>query len=370
MLDAMLPFVIDRHSRISLTKQVTDGLRRAIETGHFKAGARLPTMLEVASELSVSLDVVRTAIARLSREDLLTARRGRGIEVCPAGSRQRWQAHVLYLHWPGAISFFEAVSGETMVEELQLLRILVTPVHMNYAEINSGFPLLRFVADAGPVDMALVSGGAKEVGILLTEKEIPFIHMSAPVEPLSRLAVRHVVEERTGAMKQAAEHAARLGTRTMLILNPGGGGYGDMRRIAEAVGISVAVLEAPPDKSLGAPASVEQGGLKAMARWLESGASLPDLIFFPDDYVASGGLTALLDRGVSIPRDVQVISWANRNLGPIFPLPLTRIENDPVETGKRLAGIVVDALKKPHKKVRKAIAIGPRFIVGETTARR
>ena len=47
---------------------------------------------------------------------------------------------------------------------------------------------------------------------------------------------------------------------------------------------------------------------------------LPDVLFFVDDYIASGAMVALLHEGVRIPEDVRVASLYNKGLGPVAPL--------------------------------------------------
>ena len=82
-----LSFEIDRLSGDSLTDQVADSLRRAIVGGQYPIGSTLPTLAEMASGLCVSLNVVRRAIDRLSKEGLLAARRGVGCVVKPNGTK-------------------------------------------------------------------------------------------------------------------------------------------------------------------------------------------------------------------------------------------------------------------------------------------
>lgn len=364
----MFPFSIDRHSRISLTDQVAGGLRRAIQSGHYPTGVTLPTLDQTAQFLGVSSNVVQTAIKRLSHEGLVTARPKRGIEVCPVG-QHRWQAHVLYLHWGGASSFYEAVSSETVMNRLLARHILVTSGQLNGDEVAAKYPLISSIIHAGPINMAVLAGSAEFVGVFLAENEIPFVHLTGTVMGApSRLARRVLVEESRPALEKAVQHAAACGVRSllMMVLN-NEGDNGTMRGLAEAAGFSVRMLVAKPADKKDMPAAVQRGGLEGMARWLESGEPLPDLIYFADDYLAQGGLTALLARGIRIPEEVQVISWANRDSGPVFPKALTRVEMDPERDGEALVNLVMEALKKPDRKVSKPLLIGPEFIVGETT---
>ena len=82
-----LPFEVDRLSDDSLTDQVAGHLRRAIVGGQYPIGATLPTLAEMASCLGVSLNVVRHAIDRLSKEGLLAVRRRVGCVVKPNGAK-------------------------------------------------------------------------------------------------------------------------------------------------------------------------------------------------------------------------------------------------------------------------------------------
>ena len=86
-MESHLPFEIDRSSDTSLISQVVDGLRRAIVFGAYPIGTTLPTFREIADGLGVSMNVVRTAMKRLSGEGLVGARRGIGCVVNPEGMK-------------------------------------------------------------------------------------------------------------------------------------------------------------------------------------------------------------------------------------------------------------------------------------------
>jgi DNA-binding LacI/PurR family transcriptional regulator len=362
----MMPFQIDRHSQVSLTDQVDAGFRRAIQAGHYRVGDTLPTIEQTAGALGISANVVQTVIKRLSREGLVTARPRRGIEVCPA-AQQRWQGHVLYLHWGSSASYYEAVSSETVMSQLLARQILVTPVQLSGVEAVAGFPQLSSIIHTGPVDMAILAGSAELIGVFLAENEIPFVHLADPtMSPPSRLARRILVQDLRLVQQQAVRHAVACGVHSLMIVVHEGD-RGGMRGIAEAAGLSVRVLMATPLAGLRGTENVERGGLEAMALVLDSGEPLPDLIYFADDFVARGGLTALLERGIRIPADVQVISWSNRYSGPVFSRPLTRIEMDPVRDGQALVDLVMAGLNKLDRKVKEPVMIGPEFVVGGTT---
>ncbi len=61
--------------------QVTDHLRRAINSGEFKAGMRLPANRELAKQYGVALMTMQRALAVLREEGLLESHHGRGVFV-------------------------------------------------------------------------------------------------------------------------------------------------------------------------------------------------------------------------------------------------------------------------------------------------
>ncbi len=363
----MLPFVIDRHSRISLTDQVAGGLRRTIQSGHFGQGDTLPTIDQTAQALGVSTNVVQTAIKRLSREGVVSARPKRGIEVCPAGY-EPWLAHVVYLHWGSANSYYEAVSSEALVRHLLAKRILVTPVHLNANEAATGYLMVKSVLRSGPVQMAVIAGDAQGIGLLLAESDIPFVHFGGNVASASRLARRVLLLDTAPVVAQVVQHCQACRIRRLLTVDCHGTAASVSKRAADA-GLDVQEIEARLPEGVGLPEAMERAGLNVMEQFLASGASLPDAIYFADDYLARGGLTALLACGIHVPEQVQVITAANRGLGPVFPKPLTRVEMDPIRLGGALAELVVGALRAPGRKAKAPALLVPEFIEGETTRR-
>ena len=49
-----IPFCVGKFTGVSLTRQIADGIRSAIESGYYKAGQVLPTRKEFARALGVS----------------------------------------------------------------------------------------------------------------------------------------------------------------------------------------------------------------------------------------------------------------------------------------------------------------------------
>ena len=76
-----LSIALDRVSGSSLTVQIADAIRAAIEEGRLAAGARLPSWRDLAAQLGVARGTVRAAYERLSDEQLIVGLGAAGTRV-------------------------------------------------------------------------------------------------------------------------------------------------------------------------------------------------------------------------------------------------------------------------------------------------
>jgi GntR family transcriptional regulator len=74
---------VDRSSPLPAYFQVAEDLRRRIAKGEWGIGARITPEVELAREYGVSRVTVRQALAELTKDDLVEARRGSGTYVRP-----------------------------------------------------------------------------------------------------------------------------------------------------------------------------------------------------------------------------------------------------------------------------------------------
>ena len=71
----------------TLSRQITDGVRRAIASGELPIGAQLPSVRGLAQQLTINPNTVAKAYAELTSEGWLDSRQGLGLFV--AVPRQR-----------------------------------------------------------------------------------------------------------------------------------------------------------------------------------------------------------------------------------------------------------------------------------------
>jgi GntR family transcriptional regulator len=73
-----ISFQVDQKSGIPIYVQVMDQIKHLIATGALQPGDQLPTIRELAVNLTINLHTVAHAYAELEREGFLSIQRGRG----------------------------------------------------------------------------------------------------------------------------------------------------------------------------------------------------------------------------------------------------------------------------------------------------
>ena len=70
-----------------ISKQIVDGVRRAVATGELAPGAQLPSVRGLATQLSINPNTVAKAYAELTADGWLESRQGLGLYVAPPRQR-------------------------------------------------------------------------------------------------------------------------------------------------------------------------------------------------------------------------------------------------------------------------------------------
>lgn len=73
-----ISFQVDQKSGIAIYVQIMNQIKHLIATGVLQPGQQLPTIRELAVNLTINLHTVAHAYAELEREGFLTIQRGRG----------------------------------------------------------------------------------------------------------------------------------------------------------------------------------------------------------------------------------------------------------------------------------------------------
>ena len=356
-----LPFRFDGTRRSGLSDQLADGLRQAILTGRIKPGETLPTILEWAKILDVSIRVPEAAIARLVSEGLIIARRRRGCVVAERGNAPNWQGHVLVVVPDDDACYYSNVQLGCVRARLSAAGYLVTSLTVlrkdgEQESFDYDLAPLEFALRQS-VDLVVLVFNYRRTGIARTvaRSGVPFVEFADAQPCRIKGCVGSVCLDKATAMRRLEDHCRAVGVSRVTQVGAYTSNY-DANFFRRMEGVKFSNWRTERNiAEYGVNESMVRGAMESFQRRLsEKGRNwLPELFYLTDDHVASGALMAMLEAGIRIPDDVRVVTMANWGLGPVFPVALTRLEMNPYAHGDALAQMALDYLKhKMHQGLR------------------
>ena len=366
------PFKITTRDAAPWTEQVEKGLRQAIATGFYADGDFIPSYIELADHLGVSTIVVRRAVAALIADGLCKTRRGIGISICSKAPASVGNVLVItagdraaYRHYMA--KFVEHLRRHLSASHLSLSRAVV-PVKKgreDYSDLSSALNQ--------HVSLIVCLDRSKGIDRVVADTGIPYVVMGPAPKPPA--AIGYLVGDSRRTAVTLARKCSACGARRVLVVC--------MSRTETFHVVPGEVVSELEKASIEArdlvicPSRTEITGLNlsrdtidtflglAKSGVLECDGFRPDLVIILDDFIAQGALLAMTAAGIRIPEDLQMVTMANKDLGPVWLKPLTRFEVDAAAEARAMAGLVLECLrdrKSPH--TRKSSV---RFVDGETT---
>lgn len=332
-----IPFALNRNLRIPLSTQLAENLRNAILTGYYKDGEILPSYKQLANDLNVSLRIPREAMSDLVARGMVNPRPRIGCEVLP-GKAKSWKGRI-HVVAPGDtfITYFVATLFERFRRNMTERGWLVDLITFSRTEKGK--------SDFAMLDEALTRSCDFVVLIYPTAAAIRRVEISHAryiclgSEACNRAS--DVTISFTNALEEVIRLIRRNGIRDVALIE-----YKRLTEIHRAfseAGIAFKPMEVPWMTGVGYLERISRKGYELTKRLLTMRMKrLPELIVFTDDFVARGGLSAILETGLRIPDDLKVITFSNKGHAPFFPVKLTRIEADPFD----LANLITDELLK------------------------
>lgn len=358
-----IPFTISPSHGARLAVQAADGFRKAILSGYYKPGDVLPTFRELAKMLGTSIRIPIEAFKILSAEGLVVSRQGSGSVVLSPGERV-WKGCVVFVSIGADASPFTNLLAAAMRERVS---------NAGYLFVRAAVPVLPDGGyDFAALDMVL--GKTVSLAVLIYDHPgvarhiadlgVPYIAYLTARRPLPA-CLAQVVQNRGSAVPAFVAHCRAAGIRSVVQIAPETS-YLNATAALAAAGIASEFLHVPYVKSEDPYMMIEDIRRSAFAYcrdFLRKNARrLPDLLTVADDFYAEGALTALAACGLRIPDDLRFVAWSNRGFGPVWSVPLTRVELDPRRSGSVLADVALAYLAGgPYPK---RLDVDSEYIVG------
>ena len=355
---------MNRNAGRSLIEQTTDGLRDAITCGRWKPGTILPSSRKIEEQLGVSRIVVNAAFARLAEEGYIVPRPRVGTVVRDR-SEKLWKGHVVIVVPPGPGNHSDNTAYASLRDALTAEGYLTTPVtvaetrHRHYNDFSLLDTVLR-----QQTDLVFLLHDQDNIARWLSRQGREFARLSAgDFRPPHCIGV--VRRDNCAALAPFAADCSRAGVRSALQMT--GFPRADITDALGKTGIQVETLRYQCRTRLeDEEYEMTSWALSALSRRLSAKGrgTLPDLLFFNDDHIATGALLALALAGVRVPEDVRVATWANKNYAPVFTKPLSRMEMDNAAIGAAIARGVLEYLGTGA--FPQDVTVGPKYVRGET----
>lgn len=181
------------------------------------------------------------------------------------------------------------------------------------------------------------------------------------------LPVSSVIGDDFGGALLALDHLAALGHRTVAFVGGPESNLSARRR-------ALAFRRVSHDRGwLCPPEWVREGDFNPPSGWTETRALLdaghgePTAIFYANDMMAFGGLKALAERGLSVPKDVSVVGFDDIPLAE-YSLPgLTTVHQNHYDIGRRASQLLLDHLGPGEPPVQ-TVVLEQRLVVRASTA--
>ena len=333
------------HSRCG-SDAIADALRGEITGGRFKAGERLPPVGNLRTRFSAGEFAVRSALHKLRDEGLVSVVKHVGTVVTGKSSRA-WKGHVLIIKTSTACSFAPQRFTISLAAQFEAAGWLAHSVFLK-ADQN-GFcdvePIMRHLA--GGVAFAVLCSEFMQIPELMDRACVPYVVVDGYTRefPGARAVIRNATH---GCYADLIGYLRKNGVRNILEVDYERRMDRSFKVQLASSGITVRRLLCKCEDRGGLDlGGVREMGHKALSRFLlddANRAKLPGAILFDDDYLAAGGVTALLQAGVRIPGDVLVVTMANRGNAMLAGVPHSQIEFDPDSMGDCVAKYVLACL--------------------------
>ena len=127
-------------------------------------------------------------------------------------------------------------------------------------------------------------------------------------------------------------------------------------------------IEPIKEFSLQVNSKLESGASAIQDLWSEG--EKPDAIFSASDYAALGAIQELKKMGVKIPEEVCVVGFSNEPFTKYMELPITSVDQTPVEMGRNAAKVFLEQIEGSKTlTIEKKVVLAPELYIRDSSNR-
>ena len=359
----MMPFEIDRKSWVKLPHQVADGIRRCIVDGVWKPGDKLPSARALASELGVSFRVAVEALRMLAKEGRVSLRAKSCAVVNVEETLQK--NHRILLVQPGGVQQLSIMTAyDRLRMRLNEAGYIVTFLTLSRVGAHSRYDIAQLRAELRrPYELVVCPQPKKHVLDVIKASGQSFAVVLGENVSAQNF-VGNISNNAVDAAKEFAVHCAGRKVRRVVVVAKWRGNGDEALAALSSVGVAAERWIVPAKVCTFRGESVERAAFDAFSRRIakEGKSWLPDVLYFSDDFLCYGAMTAMLTHGIRVPEDVRVASIANKGHLRAYKTTLTRVEYDAEAMGDKAADVLLEYLR--NGEFPQDCALGPAYRIG------
>ena len=330
----------------SITGRIHDALRDDLARGVYRVGGALPSVDALRERFGAGEYAVRRALRRLRDEGFVTITRHVGA-VATGKARGTWRGTVAFIAVRMSGSFFAQALEEQFAKRFASAGYSLVMVYLDSVDgkVGNVEALSRHLANG--IAFAICACSDEDVIHPLDQAGVPYIIVGNFQRefPNARAIIREDFRECYADLIAAMR--ARGVRRVLEIDEERTIDRGFKGQLFEAGILTQQLMCRCNEEQRWHMNDVKRCGHRVVAEFLadpKNRADLPDAILFEDDYLAFGGIVAILEAGLRIPRDIRVVSFTNAGNEPVLGVSLARIVNDPETLGDAVADYVLALL--------------------------
>lgn len=111
-----------------------------------------------------------------------------------------------------------------------------------------------------------------------------------------------------------------------------------------------------------------EDGYRLTTELIEKRNPLPDAIFYANDFMAFGGIRALLEKGIRIPQDISVVGYDDVIVSSLITPSLTTVRQPVYEMGKRAAELLLMRIQGSFEPAKQKILLKTELVIRDSTS--
>jgi DNA-binding LacI/PurR family transcriptional regulator len=334
----------------ALYSQLLAHFRERILDGSLRAGARLPTELELAQQYDISRGTVRQAMSALVSEGLLDRVQGRGTFVrplppAPSESRPVAEKRIgLLLHYMDGPLDLDILIGVEHAAKSRGYQVSFAYAEESLEQQDRDIVRLRADRVAGMIIFPVSDVTYDESVWRLKADGVPFVLVD---RYFTDIDTDYVVADNVGGGYRATEHLLILGHRRIgfLYSNKGSLLTTSVRDRWEGYRKALQEYGCLYDETLieQQPAVPPEGGEPYGA--LLARDDRPSAVFAVNDTVALDLMRAAGRHGLRVPEDLALVGFDNLNFAAHLSPPLTTVAQPRMELGLRAGNLLINRVE-------------------------